>query len=69
MSFKSRLRLLTVCVILEMGALCNVPMRPEEIQELLHQIHEPKLAHVLPSDDDDGGGAPPDGNGSPTPRG
>jgi hypothetical protein len=34
------------------------PMRPEEIQELMHQMNQPKLAHVLRDDDDAGDGEP-----------
>ena len=44
--------------VLEMGVLVNVPMRPEEIQEIMQQLNEPKLAHVLPTEDDDGGTRP-----------
>jgi hypothetical protein len=60
MSLASRLRVLVVCVALEMGVLGGVPMRPDEIQELMHQMNQPTLAHVLPSEDDDGGDTPKD---------
>jgi hypothetical protein len=36
----------------EMGVLIGVPMRPDEIQELMNQMNQPKLAHVLPSDEE-----------------
>ena len=54
MSIKKILRTVFVCAVLELGALASVPMRPEEIQDLMHQLNRPKLAHVLPSEDDDG---------------
>lgn len=59
MSFRSKLRVVMVCLILQAGAMMNCPMRPEEIEELMHQMNEPKLACVLPSEDD-GGDDPPD---------
>ena len=49
-----RLRVLLMCLALEMGVLAGVPMRPDEIQELMNQMNQPKMAHVLPSDTDDG---------------
>jgi len=33
-------------------------MRPEEIRALMDQINQPKLAHVLPSEDDRGDDPP-----------
>jgi hypothetical protein len=58
MSLTSRLRVLVVCLALELGVLVGVPMRPDEIQELMHQMNQPTLAHVLPTEDDDGGDGP-----------
>ncbi len=54
----SKLRALLLCVALEMGVLSGVPMRPDEIQELMNQMNQPKLAHVLPSNAE-GGDDPP----------
>jgi hypothetical protein len=58
-SLMTRLRVLLVCVVLQAGVLVGVPVRPDEIQELMHQMNQPKLAHVLPSENDDGGGDSP----------
>jgi hypothetical protein len=30
-------------------------MLPDEIRELMNQMNQPKLAHVLPADEDDDG--------------
>jgi hypothetical protein len=60
MSLASRLRVLVVCVALEMGVLAGVAMRPDEIQDLMHQMNQPTLAHVLPTEDDEGGDRPPE---------
>ena len=57
MSLASRLRVVFVCAALQFGVFSGVPMRPEQIQELMHQMNQPKLAHVLPADE--GGGDDP----------
>ena len=59
MSIINRLRVLVVCMALEIGVLSGVPMRPDEIQELMNQMNQPKLAHALPSENE-GGEDPPD---------
>jgi hypothetical protein len=58
MSLKTRLRTIFMCAALELGALSGVPMRPEEIRSLMNQINQPKLAHVLPTDDQNGDDPP-----------
>ena len=35
---------------------CGVPMRPEEIRELMQTMNSPKVVHVLPEEDDSGDG-------------
>jgi hypothetical protein len=54
MSFASRLRVVFVCAALQLGVFSGVPMRPEQIQELMHQMNQPRLAHVLPADEEGG---------------
>ena len=54
MSLASRLRVLIVCVALEMGVLSGVPMRPDEIEDLMNQMNQPKVAHQLPGKHDEG---------------
>ena len=58
MSLKKRLRTIVVCAALELGVLSGVPMRPEEIRSLMNQLTQPKLAHVLPSDEQSGDDPP-----------
>ena len=60
MSLKPKLRAVVVCLVLQAGLLVHVPMRPEQIEELMQQMNRPKLAHVLPSEQDDADGDPPD---------
>ena len=54
MSLKSRLRTVLCCVALQLGALSGVPMRPDEIQELMNGLAQPKLARTNPDRPDDG---------------
>jgi hypothetical protein len=51
---------LFVCAVLELGVLSGVPVRPDEIQQLMNQMNQPKLAQVLPADEE-GGDDSPDG--------
>lgn len=55
MSFNKRLRTIFLCLVLEFGALGGVPMRPEEIRELMNHLNQPRLAHVLREEDEKGG--------------
>ncbi len=59
MSLKQRLRVLLACAALEFGVLIGAPMRPDEIQQLMQQMNQPTLAHILPSEED-AGDDPPD---------
>jgi hypothetical protein len=53
MTVLQRLRTLFVCAMLEFAALTGMPMRPEEIQELMRTMDRPTLAHVNPETEDD----------------
>ena len=57
MSLRKRLRTLFVCLVLEFGVLSGVPIQAREIEELMKQLNQPKLADVLPSEEE--GGDPP----------
>jgi hypothetical protein len=57
-SLKKRLRVFLACAGLELGVLMGVPMRPDQIAELMHQMNQPTLAHALPSEDDAGDDPP-----------
>ena len=64
MSLRKRLRTLFVCLVLEFGVLSGVPMQARELEELMRQLHTPKIAHVLPSDE--GAGDPPADHNRPS---
>ena len=47
---RSLFRKLLLPIALQAGVFLGVPMRPEEIRELLKQMTRPKIAHTLPDD-------------------
>lgn len=55
----ARLRMVFLCVTLEIGVFAGVPMRPDEIQRLMQEMNRPTLAHVLPTENDEGEGDDP----------
>lgn len=68
MRISSRLRTVLVCAMLEYAAMMGAPMRPEEIEELMRQLNQPKLAHVLRDESDPGDGDPETTNHQPQTR-
>jgi hypothetical protein len=50
MSLTRRLRTVACCAILELGTLIGVPMRPEQIQDLMRSLNTPKIAHTTPEE-------------------
>lgn len=59
MRLSSRLRTILVCSMLEFAALVGMPMRAEQIQELMRTMNRPTIAHVVPAEDEHGDGEPP----------
>ena len=54
-----RLRTVACCAILEIGTLMGVPMRPEQIQDLMRAMNVPKVAQTNPDECTSGDGADP----------
>jgi hypothetical protein len=54
MSIKTKLRNLLLCLTLAMSSLAGVPMRAEEIEELLRAVNQPRIAYTIPDESDDG---------------
>jgi hypothetical protein len=52
-SLKKVLGKTLVYVVLEIGALCGVPMRPDEIEKIM-KMSEPRVTQVVRSDEGDG---------------
>lgn len=50
MSIKRRLRMLVLCLPLLMGAGFGMPMRPEEIEELMHSANQQAITDKIPGD-------------------
>jgi hypothetical protein len=48
---------------LEIGTLMGVPMQPEQIEELMHAMNQPKVAETDPEEHD--AGEPPEASASP----
>jgi hypothetical protein len=63
MSLARRLRTVACCAILELGTLMGVPMRAEQIQDLMRSLNVPRIAHTTPEashrDDDPDADADP----------
>ena len=53
-TWRTRLRTVAICAMLEFAALAGSPMRPEEIKSLMQQLNQPQRAHVLQAGDKDG---------------
>jgi hypothetical protein len=53
-SIKHRLRKVLLCMALGLASLAGAPMRPEEIEELMYQMNQPRIAHALPDESDRG---------------
>ena len=45
---KSKLRSLLLCMTLLVGVFGGVPMRPEEIEELMRCMSQPKIEYTIP---------------------
>jgi hypothetical protein len=57
-SLKEKLRVLLACMTLEAAVIMGMPMRPEQIKELMQQMNQPKVAHVLRSEEEKGNDPP-----------
>jgi hypothetical protein len=54
MSIKRKLLEILLCLVLGAGSLMAVPMRAEEIEELMRLMNQPKVAHTLREESDTG---------------
>ena len=53
MSFNKSCRKLLLLAGLGLGLIAGSPMRPDEIEELMAQLNQPKIAHVLRQEKED----------------
>jgi hypothetical protein len=54
-SFKHRFRKVVLCLVIGMGACWGMPVRPEEIEALMHIMNQPKIMYTKPVDGESGG--------------
>lgn len=54
MSLKKSLAKLLVFAVLEMGAVCGVPMTPEQIKDILQMMNRARAEHVVKTESGDG---------------
>jgi hypothetical protein len=53
-SIKQLLRTLVICLPLAVGSLAGVAMKPEEIEQLMHSLNQPKITVTIPDDTENG---------------
>lgn len=53
MSLKTRLAKIFVYAVLELGALCGVPMRPDQIEKIMKLMDRAVVTDVLRNEDDE----------------
>jgi hypothetical protein len=49
-SNKRRLRMLLLCLPLLLGAGIGMPMRPDEIEELMHSANQQTITYTIPGE-------------------
>ncbi|HEY3771225.1 MAG TPA: hypothetical protein VGN44_21305 [Candidatus Angelobacter sp.] len=54
MSIKKLLRTLAICLPLMVGIIGGVPMKPDEIEELMHNLNQPKITVTIPGESENG---------------
>ncbi|MEA2336262.1 MAG: hypothetical protein QOE82_269 [Thermoanaerobaculia bacterium] len=54
MSLKKCLGKVLLLSVLEIGAVCGVPIRPDEIERIMKMSSEPAVTHVVRNDEGDG---------------
>jgi hypothetical protein len=50
-AMRGRLRTILCCAVLQAGAYAGVPMRPEQIRDLMQGLNQPKIAQTAPEED------------------
>jgi hypothetical protein len=53
-----RVRNVLFCIILAVASSAGIPMRHDEVEELMQAMNQPKVAHTL-ADENDAGDWPP----------
>lgn len=53
-SMKRKLRNLFLCFTLLVGSIGGAPMRPEEIEDLMHIMNQPKITYAIRANSENG---------------
>jgi hypothetical protein len=59
LSIKRKLRALFLGLILGIGSIAGMPMRVEEIENLMHSMNQTRVCQIIREEHDDSGGPPP----------
>ena len=59
MSIKTKLRTALLCLPLLLGAFSGMPMRPEEVEELMHCMNQQKVVVTVSDESENGEGTIP----------
>jgi hypothetical protein len=54
MSLRSKLAKAVFCGMLACASIGGLPLRAEEVEELLQAVNQPKIAHSIPEDAENG---------------
>jgi hypothetical protein len=54
MRLRGRFYRFVFCTMLAAASIGGAPLRPEEVEELMHTMNHPKIAHTLPDDAENG---------------
>lgn len=54
-AMRGRLRTILCCAVLQVGAFAGVPMRPEQIRDVMRSLNQPKIAQTNPEEDPSAG--------------
>ena len=53
MAFKGRFCRLLFCAMLAINSIGGAPLRPEDVEALMHRMNRPKITHTRPLDPED----------------
>ena len=56
-SMRGKLRTLLLCLPLLLGSIVGAPMRPEEVEELMHCMNQQKMSCTIRQEAENGGDA------------
>jgi hypothetical protein len=59
LTIKRNLRALFLGLVLGMGSVMGMPMRPEEIEDLMHAMNQTRVCQIIREEHNDAGAPPP----------